>query len=239
MRERRSWPTMLVASALTVSCAIVAGVGASAALAELTRQPSQQELRQAAAAEISRRWQVWPAGKVFPATVAYTGEQGGAERARRVGISARTDCVAAVDAALRQTMRAARCQGVLRATYLDALQGIVVTVGVAAFPDAGAADSAAAALPQGGKPAPGLRALSFPRTVADRFTAAGRQVATVRRAGPYLVMTTAGQTDGRPARALGRQRPTMFTFTGDLADRIAKELLAPVLPDCASKEFRC
>ncbi|WP_308170176.1 hypothetical protein [Acrocarpospora catenulata] len=237
MRERRSWPTLLVASALTVSCAIVAGIGASAALAELTRGPSQQELRQAGAAEIARRWQVWPAGRIFPATIDYIGEQGGAEKAHRVGISTRTECGAAMDAALRDTMRKAGCQGILRATYLDALEGIVVTIGVAAFPDPGSADTAAAAIP--GKPAPGLRALAFPRTVTDRFTAAGRQASTVRRAGPYLVMTTAGQVDGRPARALGRQRPTMFTFTADLADRVARELLTPVVPDCASEEFQC
>jgi hypothetical protein len=189
--------------------------------------------------EVARRWELWPTGQIFPASLEYTGEQGGREKARRVGISARTECPAAVDAALREVTRRAGCRAILRATYLDALQGIVVTIGVAAFPDSTSAVVMTGALPRGGRPAPGLRALAFPGTVADRFTAAGRQAATARQAGPYVVMTTAGQVDGRPARALGRQRPTMFAFTGELADRIARTLTAHAYPDCEAKEWQC
>lgn len=239
MSGTRPWQALVVASALALVCAVVAGVAASAAGAELTRGPSATEIRQASAEEVARRWALWPAGRIFPQTLEYTGEQGGKEKAARVGISARTDCSAAVDAALREAVRGAGCRAILRATYLDALQGIVVTVGVAAFPDSSSALVMAQALPRGGKPAPGLRALAFPGTVTDRFTAASRQVAAAAQAGPYIVVTTAGQVDGRPARALGRQRPTMFTFTGDLADQIAAALTAHALPDCAAKEWRC
>lgn len=239
MNETRPWPALVVASALTLISAIVAGVMASAAIAELTRGPSAAEIRQASAAQVARRWELWPTGRVFPETLEYTSEQGGREKARRVGISARTDCLTAVDTALREAVRASGCRAILRATYLDALQGIVVTVGVAAFPDSSSAVAMEEALPKGGKPSPGLRALSFPGTVTDRFTAAGRQSGTVRQAGPYVVMTTAGQVDGRPARALGRQRPTMFTFTGDLADQVAGALTAHAYPDCAAEEWQC
>ncbi|WP_440085503.1 hypothetical protein [Streptosporangium sp. LJ11] len=228
-----------MASALTLLCAIVAGVASSAAATELTRGPTQAELDRAALDEVARRWQAWPAGRVFPETVPYAAEQGGEEKARRVGISPETRCDGAVDARLRKALRRAGCLGILRATYIDALQGIVVTVGVAAFADESGATRAEAALPRGGRPSPGLRALAFRGTVTDRFVSAGRQAGLARRAGPYVVMATVGQTDGRPARAVGEQRPTLFAFTGDIADRILADLSMPARPDCVSTEWRC
>ncbi|GGO25860.1 hypothetical protein GCM10010116_51900 [Microbispora rosea subsp. aerata] len=239
MGETRTWPAVAVASAITLVCAIVGGLAASAAVAELTRGPSVAELREAQAAETALRWQRWPAGRIFPAGLAYTSEQGGRESARRVGISSRTDCRGAVDTAIAAKLKAAGCRAVLRATYLDALQGIVVTIGVAAFPDERAARSAVPIFPRDGSATPGLRALAFPGTVTERFTASGRQSMTLRQAGPYLVMTTAGQVDGRPARALGEQRETMFAFTGDLAEAVGKILTAPASPDCTAKEWQC
>ncbi|WP_214412702.1 hypothetical protein [Sphaerisporangium fuscum] len=239
MSEFRAWPSVVVASVLTLVCAIVAGVAGGAAGAELTRGPSSAELRRASAEETARRWQVWPAGKIFPALLPYVSEQGGQENARRVGISSRTDCAGAVDAPLRTAFTAARCRAVLRATYIDALQGVVVTLGVAAFPDQASALAARAAFPRGGAPSPGLRALAFPRTVADRFTPAARQAASLAQAGPYLVVTTAGQVDGRPARAVGRQRSTIFAFTSDLEERVLTALATPARPDCSAKEWQC
>ncbi|WP_307845642.1 hypothetical protein [Planomonospora sp. ID67723] len=238
-RRRRVWPVLVVASALALLCAAVAGIAASAAGAELTRGPSAAELRRASAEEVARRWRTWPAGRIFPQTVPYSAEQGGVERARRVGISPETACDPAVDARLRDSLRRAGCRAVLRATYLDALQGLVVTVGVAAFPDDRGADAAKAALPRGGRPAPGLKALAFPGTVTDRFTPAGRQTFSARRSGPYVVMVTVGRTDGRPAKAAGEQRPTMFAFADDIAAQILAALSAPVPPDCGSREWRC
>lgn len=229
----------MVASALTLVCAVVAGVAASAAGNEMTRGPNEQEIRHASAEEVARRWWTWPAGRIFPERLDYTTEQGGTERARRVGISSRTDCSAAVDAVLRPGLAAAGCQAVLRATYLDALQGIVVTLGVAAFPSEGAAARAAAVFPSPARPAPGLRALAFPGTVTDRFTAAGRQFGYLRQSGPYLVLATAGQVDGRPARSVGKRRESMFTFAGDMADRVLSTLATPVTPDCASPDWKC
>ncbi|GAA3822786.1 hypothetical protein GCM10022226_49080 [Sphaerisporangium flaviroseum] len=228
-----------MASALTLICAVVAGVAGGVAGAELSRGPSAAEIQQASSEETARRWQVWPAGKIFPSTLRYVAEQGGEESARRVGISTRTDCAAAVDAALRTALKTAGCRAVLRATYLDALQGVVVTIGVAAFPDQASALAARAAFPPGGVPSPGLRALAFPQTVADRFSAAARQASSLAQAGPYLVITTAGQVDGRPARSVGHQRSTIFAFTSDLEERILTTLATPARPDCAGKDWQC
>ncbi|GII85830.1 hypothetical protein Ssi03_38200 [Sphaerisporangium siamense] len=239
MSESRAWPPFAIISALTLICAVVAGVTGGAAGAELTRGPSAAEVRQASAEEMARRWRTWPAGKVFPALLPYIAEQGGEEKARRVGISSRTDCAAAVDVALRAALRAAGCRAVLRATYLDALQGVVVTIGVAAFPDQASALAARTAFPKAGRPSPGLRALAFPQTVTDRFTAAARQTSSLAQAGPYLVLTTAGQVDGRPARSVGRQRSTIFTFASDLEERVLTALATPARPDCAGKDWQC
>lgn len=239
MSESRAWPSLVVATTLTLTCAVVAGVSVGAAGAELTRGPSAAEIQQASAEETARRWQTWPAGKIFPVLLPYVAEQGGRENARRVGISSRIDCAAAVDAPLRTALKAAGCEAVLRATYLDALQGVVVTIGVAAFPDQASALVARAAFPPGGLPSPGLRALAFPRTVADRFTAVARQASSLAQAGPYLVLTTAGQVDGRPARSVGRQRSTIFSFTSDLEERVLISLATPARPDCAGKDWQC
>jgi hypothetical protein len=239
-RQRgRAWPALVMASALTIVFAVVAGLAASAARSELTRGPTPAEVRRASAEEVARRWRTWPAGRIFPETVAYAAEQGGLEKARRVGISSETRCGPAVDPGLRPALRQGRCQAVLRATYLDALQGVLVTVGLVALPDEAAALTVKAALPQGDRPTPGLRALAFPGTVADRFTAAGRQTGSVRQAGPYLVLTTVGQVDGRPARAVGGQRAGMFAFAADMSERILDGLVTPPSPDCAFQEWRC
>lgn len=162
MGETRTWPVVAVASAFTLVCAIVGGIAASAAVAELTRGPSTAELREAQAAETALRWERWPAGRIFPATLAYTSEQGGRESARRVGISSRTDCRGAVDTAIAGQITAAGCRAILRATYLDALQGIVVTIGVAAFPDALKARSAVPIFPGDGSAAPACAPSRFP-----------------------------------------------------------------------------
>ncbi|GAA2282800.1 hypothetical protein GCM10010149_29350 [Nonomuraea roseoviolacea subsp. roseoviolacea] len=236
---RPCWPALVAASALALVCAVTAGVAAGAAGTELTRGPNTAELRAAVQRETAERWRTWAAGRVFPARLPYSAEQGGTEQASRIGISRRTSCAGAVDAAAEGALRAAGCRAVLRATYIDALRGVLVTVGVAAFPDERAAARAGAAFPQAGEPVPGLRPLAFRGTVADRFTPSVRQAGSVRQSGPYVVLTTAGQADGRPASTAGEQRPAVFAFGGELAARILHRLTTPRLPDCAAPEWQC
>ncbi|WP_246074774.1 hypothetical protein [Nonomuraea terrae] len=239
MNSARPWPTLVAASALTLVCAVAAGVAGSAAGTELTRGPSTAELHAAAEREIAGRWRNWPAGRVFPATLPYSAEQGGRERAGRIGISPHTSCEDAVDAAAAKALRQAGCKGVLRATYIDALRGVLVTIGVAAFPDELSAVRAKSAFAGGGRPVPGLRPLAFPGTVADRFTADVRQSGSVRQAGPYLVLTTAGQVDGRPADAASEPRPAIFAFATEISERVLTRLSTPRMPDCTSREWQC
>ncbi|WP_240506201.1 hypothetical protein [Thermoactinospora rubra] len=235
----RTWPSLMVAAALSVLCAVAAVLGVRTVVAELTRGPTEAELAAAAQEEVAERWRTWPAGRVFPESLAYSAEQGGEERARRVGISPLTGCAPAVDEEVRQALREAGCRAVLRATYLDALGGVVVSVGVVVLPDEPRAQRVALAFPQGGSAVPGLRAVPFKGTVAERFTDAGRQAGSVRQAGPYVVLTTAGQSDGRPARAVREQRPAIFAFAPDLGEQVLERLSEPRVPDCAEEGWRC
>ncbi|MFC6934319.1 hypothetical protein ACFQHO_30880 [Actinomadura yumaensis] len=109
----------------------VAGVRLAA---ELARDPTPGERASAAAREVARRYETWPAGRVFPAGVRYTVDQGSSETARRVGIGTDTRCETAVDASLARSLTARGCRAVLRATYLDQPQGLAVTVGVVVLP---------------------------------------------------------------------------------------------------------
>ncbi|SEK45565.1 hypothetical protein SAMN05660976_00590 [Nonomuraea pusilla] len=230
---------MVAASALTLVCAVAAGVAASAAAAEFTRGPSPAELHAASRREVAERWRSWPAGRVFPATLLYSAEQGGVERASRIGISPRTDCAEAVDPEAVAALRAAGCLGVLRATYIDALRGVLVTVGVVALPDERAAARAKAVFPESGDPVPGVRPLAFHGTVADRFSPSVRQAGSVRQSGPYVVLTAAGQVDGRPARALAERRTSIFAFAPEISESVLAGLSTPRLPDCAAREWAC
>ncbi|MER7366097.1 hypothetical protein AB0L44_38830 [Nonomuraea wenchangensis] len=238
MNTSRPWPTLVAASALTLVCAVAAGVAGGSAGTELTRGPTAAELRAAAAREVAERWRTWPAGRVFPATLAYSAEQGGEEHARRVGISPDTSCAHA-DPAAAEGLRLAGCRGLLRATYIDALQGVLVTVGVAALPDEPRAARARAAFAEGGEPVPGLLPLAFPGTVAERFTPAVRQAGSVGQAGPYLVLTTAGEVDGRPGSAVGEPRPAVFSFAVEISERVLAALSTPAMPDCGGEEWQC
>ncbi|MBF8193623.1 hypothetical protein ITP53_49705, partial [Nonomuraea sp. K274] len=222
----------------TLVCAVAAGVAGSAAGTELTRGPSTAELHAAAKREIAERWRTWPAGRIFPATLPYSAEQGGRERASRIGISPHTACDP-VDAKAVEALHSAGCRGVLRATYIDALRGVLVTIGVVALADELGAVRAKSAFAETGKPEPGLRPLAFSGTVADRFTPGVRQAGSVRQAGPYLVLTTAGQVDGRPANAAGEQRPSIYAFAAEISEHVLSDLSTPRMPDCTTGEWQC
>jgi hypothetical protein len=229
----------VAASLVAVVCLIAIVVAAIGLAREMNRPPTAAERSRAAAAEVAGRWRTWPVGKIFPATVPYTLEVGGQESARRVGIGQDPACEGAVDAPLRATFRAAGCRAMLRATYLDQLQGLAITVGVAAFPDARSAARAAARLPADDTAVPGLRALAFPGSVTARFGDAARQVGAVRHQGPYVVLATIGYADGRPAALTKQTQAYLSEVVPQPAERILSSLAAPARPDCSSPEWSC
>jgi len=229
-----AWAAIAVAAGY-LALGVVAVTGA---VQILTREPTDAELRRAADAEVARRWQAWPAGRIFPERLTYLPGTDEVEYATRAGIAPGTDCKSAVDASIAPILQRHGCRAVLRATYADQLEGVVVTVGVVVFPDQQAAYKARREIP--GSPT-ALRAAAFPGTVAARFDDAARQVGTAERGGPYLVLTTAGHSDGRPAAAVrGKQQPgDLFGLVPQLGHAIAQNLSTRALPDCTSADWQC
>ncbi|GAA2419927.1 hypothetical protein GCM10010191_33850 [Actinomadura vinacea] len=225
---------------------MVSVVALTGAWAALNREPTNAELQRAANAEVARRWQAWPAGKIFPDRVGYSLGRGRSEFASRLGVAPQTTCQGAVDPEISAVLRRHGCRAVLRATYADQLQGVVVTVGVVAFADAWRADRAFRELPSAVLPdrssgvRPALRAVSFPGTPSARFIDAARMDRTADRGGPYVMLTTSGHADGRPAAAVTKEHPgDPYALAPQLARGIARPLSQQALPDCSSREWRC
>ncbi|MQY03560.1 hypothetical protein ACRB68_16040 [Actinomadura sp. RB68] len=243
----RQW--MVVAILLGVCFSALSGGALTVAWAALTRPPTNAELQRAADAEVARRWRTWPAGRIFPERLAYALPGGRTEYAARVGVLPDTSCAGAADDQVGEVLRRHGCRAALRATYTDQLQGVVVTVGVVAFPDAWKADAALKEMPPSSAPdadrpvpvTPALHAVAFPGTASARFTDAARQQRFAGRAGPYVVLTAAGQADGRPAAAVTKRRPgSPFALAPQLAEEVARPLATRPLPDCAAKkEWQC
>ncbi|MBD2900446.1 hypothetical protein amrb99_94500 [Actinomadura sp. RB99] len=239
----RQW----MVAAIVVGCVyLVTGtIAIGGVWAELHRDPTNAEVEWAAKAEVARRWQAWPAERIFPSKITYSLEQGRGEYASRTGIVPDTNCATGVDQELAERLLQQGCKAVLRATYTDQLQGIVVTVGVIAFADPWAADRAYKAIPRSQGPGdggvrPALRAAPFPGTASARFTDAARQDRTSDRGGPYVVLTTSGEADGRPASAVRKERPgDPFSIAPQLGSAIARTLSAKALPDCHARGWKC
>src|SRR4051812_48243977 len=142
--RRRLW--LVVAVVTTVGYLVVGFLSTARVYWEFHRKPTQWEMYRAAAEEVRSRWRTWPAEKIFPDSVPYTSEQGGVEHAQRVGIAPEKGCTTGIDAAPAALLTRYGCRALLRATYVDQLQGIVVTVGVAALTDERAAGVAKEAL---------------------------------------------------------------------------------------------
>ena len=206
---------------------------------ELTRKPTAAEIHQAAVADVARRWMAWPAGKIFPGTLSYQAGPGVTETVRRVGIGSGTSCAAAVAPSLTRLFARHGCRAVLRASYTDDLQGVVYTIGVASFPGAAPAAAVEASMPSPLLSAGGLQTLAFPGTAAALFTDQARQAATAAQGGPYLVLTTAGYADGRPAASTGQARPGIFAPGSQLGQAVLAPLATPATPRCGAPQWRC
>jgi hypothetical protein len=238
--RRRLW--LVVALVTTVGYLVVGVLATARVYWEFHRKPTKNELARAAAVEVRNRWRTWPIERIFPDTVPYTSEQGGIEHARRIGIAPVTACTAGIDPVAAAAIIRHGCRALLRATYVDQLQGIVLTVGVAALADERSADQAMQAVTPPDPTTGGafLRALAIPGTVGARFDDASRQYFSAGRDGPYVVLTVAGQTDGRPATAVRHKRVGAFLLAPEVAGNIGSALALQAEPDCARKqEWKC
>jgi hypothetical protein len=171
----------------------------------LPRHFTAVQQRQIMGWEMARRWRVLPAGKIFPADVPYTVSAAALDapasltlQAQRLGISPQESCSAVVTTAAASVLEHGGCSAAFQATYVDASGSMVATVVVAVLPASSAATSVAHALKAAAYGSPGP-AQTFPvaGTPAAGFGDAQRQLSHVEAAGPYVILSTAGFSDGR------------------------------------------
>jgi hypothetical protein len=239
-RERQhSWRLRLTTGAAVLGIAGLAASLAGVAAQALPRRFSAGQQRQITSWEVASRWRAWSAGKIFPAQVSYQlpwtlfgSGKGLTETAHRVGIAPQSGCAAATDPALARSL-GSRCQAVLRATYTDSTGSFVATIGVAVM--RGSAPRPAS-LPGGHGHRPGVRTVPFPGTLAARFSDRQRQLSGAVGYGPYLVLYSAGYTDGRPRDQVSADPYTSSELT-DLGTGLARSVggalgAPPPAPHC-------
>lgn len=221
----------------------------------LPRHFTVEQQRQIQAWEVMRRWQLLPAGQIFPASVSYQlsaktlQDQDPLQlNAFRVSIAPpESDCAKAVTSAVAgAVLRKNGCQAVLRATYVDATRSFVMTVGVAVLPDSAAAASvhtklatlrlAAARQANGASLLPaGVLVLRY-GGARGRTYDYNRQISASFTAGPYVVMYAAGYSDGRPRVPVSRDEYSegeMTNMAAGVARKVASTLAAtPPAPHC-------
>src|SRR5215472_2049067 len=225
--------------ALAAVCFLVVAAAAGlVALHDATRGPTATERAAAAARAVASRWRDWPAGRIFPPRLRYSTDLLTRETADRMGIGRSDDCRSALVPDLGRVAESAGCVAGLRASYADQLRGIVYTVGLLAFPDARHAAVFLTRWHSASSPMP-LRALAFARTASGRFDDAARQVTKARRAGPYIVLATAGYADGRAAGRDGERRSSIFAPAAQLAAEILGPLARQATADCTDRSSAC
>jgi hypothetical protein len=224
----------------------------------LPRQFTAGQQRQIEAWEVMRRWQTLPAGQIFPASVSYQLPAQLLQDATPLDLDAlrvsiapqQSDCVNAVTgAAVGAVLRRNGCEVVLRATYVDATQSYVMTVGVAVLPTEAAAASVGRGLSQlsqarlaGARDPVGADRLSAGvlvvrfRGAAARLYDYNRQISASFTAGPYVVMYAAGYSDNRPRVPVSDDNYSdkeMTYMALGVANSVANTLAAnPAPPHC-------
>jgi hypothetical protein len=219
----------------------------------LPRQFTAAQQQQIVNWEIASRWRHLTAGQIFPATVGYQLSPAVLQDATplnlaalRIGVAPQSGCGAGVTTSAAATvLRRDGCQAVLRATYVDATQSYVMTVGVAVLPSDAAAKRASQSLSQ-----PRLTAVNHADTntlaagiLVVRYHGAAaamydysRQISASFADGPYLIMYAAGYADSRPRVPVASDRYSyaeMTTLAAGVAQSVADTLAdPPARPHC-------
>jgi hypothetical protein len=212
-------------------------------LATADRHPSQAQLSAAGQHELATMWQRLSAGQMFPASVSYGTTLGAETKATLMGIAPQAPCDSAVDAKAAAVLNAAGCVTVLRATYADASQTALATIGIVVLrspPGAGLPLYTLAA----GSGDGGLVPVSFPGTVASAFTEDARETYGAQTgSGPYVFLYAVGYSDGRSTTlepiASGNLGESVTTdLASGLMSALTKTFQAPANP-CADTSVRC
>ena len=219
----------------------------------LPRQFSAAQQRQIVNWEIGSRWQQLTAGQIFPASIPYQLSAAVLQDATplnldalRIGVAPQSGCGAGVTtSAATAVLRRDGCQAVLRATYVDATQSYILTVGVAVLPSDAAAAKASQSLSQprltaarsagAGRLDAGVLVVRYHGTAAAMYDYI-RQISASFAKGPYLVMYAAGFADSRPRVPVASDRYSDAEMTF-LAQGVARSVAAtlaapPASPHC-------
>jgi len=230
----RGWRRGLTLTALVLGTAGLAAAAAGVSAQLLPRKFTAAQQQQIMAWETARRWRTMPAGEIFPADVTYQLSGSALQSstqlsltAYRIGIARQATCQAAADPAADAVLSADRCAALLRATYADQTDSMLVTVGVAVMPDAAVAKSAAVRLTAGRQLLPGVKAIAFRNTLARGFGDRQRQLTWAISDGPYLIMSAAGYADGRPTEPVSSD-PYASQEMISLADGVAGAIGGPL-----------
>jgi hypothetical protein len=240
-RGHGGWRFSITLIVLFVGMAGLAASAAGVSAQLLPRKFTTSQQQQIANWETARRWRALTAGKIFPASITYqvssntlnAGSQL-ALTAYRVGIARELSCEKAADAAADQVLSAGRCAAMLRATYADETDSMLVTVGVAVMPSVAAARSAAGKLSSDQEAS--VRALGFRGTLAASFSNRNRQLSWATSDGPYVIMTTAGYANGEPQVSVASDPYTdaeMSSVANGIAGAVGTPLgVQPPSPTC-------
>jgi len=234
--QRRRPRRVLFVALITLGVLLIAAGGAALGR-ELTRKATPAEAAAALQQEIASRWERLPAGKIFPATVSYSDVAGNKMVARLVGIAPPASCRAALAPAGYALVRGAGCETILRATYVDASGALATTVAVAVLrspPSTVQASNIAAAA----SPGLGLHAVTFDGTVADQFGDAAGGTEGSALAGSYVLLYTAGFTDGLPGAAAAAQANELMAL-GSGIDADIRSILTRHGKPCEMKDITC
>lgn len=234
-RRRRRSGLVLMVVLIVVGLAGVLGGGGLLAK-ELTRKATKGEQAAALAKEIASRWQRLPAGTIFPATFSYTNGDNVQTAATRVGILQQTSCATALEPNAFAQVRPFHCLAMLRATYVNSVGAQAVTVGIAAFPSGLAVEKAQSAL-EAASAADGLNAAPIAGTIAYTFGNAQRGAGDAQFVGSYVVLYTAGYTDGRPGSAASANDEIRFLGQGGFS--AVEPILTKHPSPCTMKDIKC
>ncbi|MEU4329411.1 hypothetical protein [Nonomuraea dietziae] len=226
---------LTILGAIVTLSAVVVLLGTVGLIAETRSRPlTVAEQTRYKQEEIARRWQAWPTTGVFPEEVAYQGLDEAQQYARRVGIAPESTCAAAADNAVGQVLEEHGCLTMLRATYIDQSAMFMFTVGVAVLKDEESRVAATEALSVDDRV--GVLPVAFPGTVTERFGLDQRQRNGWVGAGPYIVFSAAGYTDGRTRAAVPAEEilhselwPAARSVGGQIAFFLAEP---PKVPRC-------
>jgi hypothetical protein len=235
----------LSVAVLVLGCIGVLVFGIEAGVQMAPRKFTTAQQQQITGWEFGKRWRDLSAGEIFPTSVRYPAPEALdddpalALSAQRVGIAGQDSCAAAVDPAAAEVLDRDGCAAMLRATYVDATDSYVVTVGAAVLPGTAKAATAARAIngaAASGGLGPAVHTVPFKGTPAAEFGNKQRQLSGVVSAGSYVVLYTVGYADSRPKQPVDRDsyaEAEMTSAGAGVAHGVLSVLAAPVpSPGC-------